>query len=158
MSKNNLRMTLPKGFSLDLYDSPEALLEALLTKGVRVSEKSRNVIKKLECFRPRKYYNVYVVFPRELGFIKKAQYKDIVQRAREQGYWLCPDICGPYIAQAYTVRAWNYSLAVASKIIQTDTYGIIFEIVYNKGKIELEAGPCDPYTTWDLETAFVFLR
>ena len=158
MSKNKLRLAFPKGFSLDLYSSPETLLEALSTNGVKVSEESCNIIKKLNCHRPRKYYNMCVIFPQELGFTRKAYYKDIVQRARERGYWLCPDICGPYIAQAYTLRAWNYSLVVASKIIQTDTYGVIFEIVYNRGKIELEAGPCDLYTMWDLETAFVFLR
>ena len=156
--KEGPKLPLPQEVDIYLYSTSKELNDALGQKGIPVSESAKEIIDELEMSCSRKLINPHLVYPKDLGFTCRVPYKDIVSKAEVLGYKPCPAILGPYLALTYPIHRWNYSITIASELIFLDGYGSLFEIIFKRGRIELEAGPCTLNSRLEHKSAFVFIK
>lgn len=91
--------------------------EDLEKKGYKVSNWANQILEKVKFSKEKKIIDLEIVTVSDLGFNGWTSYKDIIDKAKEMGYELCPAEIGPLLRMEYTDQPLNEWLYIAMEPI-----------------------------------------
>jgi len=154
-----MKFEIWRTIKLGTCKTPDEYRTALKKVHYRIGHWSNDALGKTSCAQEETEVDLVLLSVKELGFGNGAYYKDICAKALELGLELCPAEVGPALRLAYKDQPRGEWLRVAMEAI-TDSDGDprIFAVVYDSGKLWLDADDGYPEMFWDADDRVVFLR
>jgi hypothetical protein len=139
--------------------SVEKYREQLKLAGCKVSYWASDIMQKTPIATEAQDLALAVVSAAELGFTDWTRYGQIVERAKERGYGLCPAEVALALLLSYTDQPMNECLAVAMEAL-TDSDGNpnVFFFGWHDDDRWLETNHGKPGSEWSPGDSFVFVR
>lgn len=158
------RATTPREFSvwktvkLGTCKTPDEYRKALKYGSCRINDWGNDILGKTPCAAEEEVDLINLTVG-ELGFGKRASYKDICARAVELGLELCPAEVGPALRLSYKDQPRGEWIVIAMEAI-TDRVGDLrlFFVVRGEGEPWLLVSCGHPDRHWSADRRFVFVR
>jgi hypothetical protein len=136
-------------------DSPEKAKQALEDKDIYLSSFEKEILEKTEFSGEQKEYNLVRFTVDQLGLPDRATTDEIYAKAIDLGLELCPAEIGPQLRLQYTGKEW---MAIAmQQIVDCDDDPVVFYLVRDGARLELDALDAEPDFRWRSVNGFVFL-
>ena len=138
--------------------TPDEYRTALKKGRYRIGDWSNDILGKTTCAQEETDVDLVALSVAELGFSKGAYYRDICAKGVEMGLELCPAEVGPALRLSYKKQPRGEWLCVAMEAIaDSDGDPRIFAVVYDSGKLWLDAADGYPEIFWGADDRCVFV-
>lgn len=127
-------------------------------KGFKVSEWANDILEKIEFSKTKEKFDLVILSVSDLGFTGWTSYKNIITKAKEMGYELCPSETGALLRMDYTDQPANEWLYVAMEPISVaHDYPFVFYMARSDDGSWLRALRAEDDDGWYSHGRFVFV-
>jgi hypothetical protein len=149
-----------KTVKLGMCKSPDEYRKAFKQARISIGDWGNDILDRISCSQQEVEVNLAVPSVFELGFNRRAKFKDLCAKALELGLQLCPAEVGPALRLSYKDQPGDERLRIAMNAI-TDSYGYydsIFEVMHEEGELWLGGNCGEPDICRSVRSRFVFVR
>ena len=153
-----MKFAIWRTIKLGTCKTPDEYRTALKKARYRIGDWGNDILGKTSCSQDETKVDLVVLSIKELGFNKGAYYESICAKTLQLGLELCPAEVGPALRLSYKEQPRGEWLHIAMEAI-TDSDGDprIFAVIYDSGKLWLDADDGYPEIFWGADDRFVFV-
>lgn len=134
----------------------EQILKEYAKQGINISNYAKDMLDKVKFSKKKQSIELKVVTVADLGFPNGATYKEIIEKAEEQGLYLCPQETAAYLRLDYKQELYDWAVVASESVTGAAGYPSVFYVSRHGDGVWLDGSWAKPAHEWHSGSGFVF--